>query len=243
MLLLSVPVLAQQDIGNIINKQEKHVLKSKSSQNRINSLDRQTQQMLEEYKLTLYKIDNLKAYNQHLENLVNSQKSELQNMRQQLGEIDNTQQNISPLMLRMVDNLDQFVKLDIPFHKKERAHRIADLKSMMSRSDVSVAEKYRRIMEAYKIETGYGKTLAAYQGGLEFNNEKLTVEYLRVGRIGFFYRTLDGEKRGYWDKASQSWRSLPDEYDNYIDKALKVAKKHTSPDLLMVPVQYSEVNP
>ena len=240
-LLFTNTVLAEKDINDVVKVQERQTLISKSSQTRINNLSNQTQRMLEDYKVTLHKIDNIKAYNNHLASLIKSQQDEMVKINRQLGEIDDTQQNISPLMIRMVTTLDEFIKLDIPFHQNERKERIAELHTLMNRADVSVSEKYRRVMEAYQIEVGYGKTIGAYQGKLTVNDKHITVEYLRIGRIGFYYHTLDGETLGYWDKKSHSWQVLPGEYEDYVLKALKVAKKHDSPDLLMIPVQYSGV--
>ena len=240
-LFFTNPVLSQKNINDVVKVQERQTLNSKSSQIRINKLSNQTQRMLEDYKLILHKIDNLKAYNKHLSNLIKSQQDEMVRMNRQLGEIDDTQQNISPLMIRMVNTLDEFIKIDIPFHKQERSNRVAELLTLMNRADVSVSEKYRRVMEAYQIEVGYGKTIGAYQGKLTIQDKNITVEYLRIGRIGFYYHTLDGENLGYWDKKSNSWQVLPSEHEDYVVKALKVAKKHESPDLLMVPVQYSGV--
>ena len=238
-LLFTTPVLSEKNINDVVMIQNQQTIKSKSSQKRINKLSNQTQRMLEDYKLTLHKIDNIKAYNKHLASLIKSQKSEMIHMHRQLGEIDDTQQNISPLMIRMVNSLDEFIKLDIPFHKNGRSTRVAELLSLMNRADVSVSEKYRRVMEAYQIEVGYGKTIGSYQGKLSIKDKAITVEYLRIGRIGFYYQTLDGEGLGFWDKQSSSWQVLPDEYEDYVIKALKVAKKYESPDLLMVPVQYN----
>lgn len=240
-LIFTNPVFSQKNINDVVKVQERQTLNSKSSQTRINKLSDQTQRMLEDYKLTLYKVDNVKAYNKHLSSLISSQQNEMVRMNRQLGEIDDTQQNISPLMIRMVNTLKEFIKLDIPFHQHERSNRVAELLTLMNRADVSVSEKYRRVMEAYQIEVGYGKTIGAYQGKLTIKDKNITVEYLRIGRIGFYYQTLNGESLGYWDKKSNSWQVLPSDYEDYVVKALKVAKKHESPDLLMVPVQYSGV--
>ena len=48
--------------------------------------------------------------------------------------------------------LETFVELDVPFHMEERMQRIEFLRNNLDRSDVSIAEKFRQVLEAYKIE-------------------------------------------------------------------------------------------
>ena len=36
----------------------------------------------------------------------------------------------------------------------------------MTRADVTISEKYRRIVEAYQVEMDYGRTIEAYEGKL-----------------------------------------------------------------------------
>ena len=43
--------------------------------------------------------------------------------------------------------------------RDERRQRAANLKNLLDQPDVSVAEKYRRVMEAYQVETEYGHVL------------------------------------------------------------------------------------
>jgi len=59
-------------------------------------------------------------------------------------------------MLRMVDTLDKFVAEDLPFLKEERTQRVEILKHLLTDPQTGVAEKYRRILEAYQIEADYG---------------------------------------------------------------------------------------
>jgi len=135
-------------------------------------------------------------------------------------------------MVRMLGSLEQFVALDVPFLKGERVGRVERLKEMMPRADVTVSEKYRRIVEAYQIEMEYGRTIEAYKGKLGDKE----VDFLRVGRVGLFYQTADGAETGYWDREKKDW-TADGSYAEGVTEGLKVAKKQASPNLLIVPIQ------
>jgi hypothetical protein len=145
-------------------------------------------------------------------------------------------------MIKMVEVLEQFVELDTPFLPEERNSRVAQLKEMMDRADVNLSEKYRRILEAYQVETEYGRTLEAYQGELDTEDRNRTVDFLRVGRVGLYYRTLDQMEAGMWDQETQSWQQLPRDSVQSVIQGLKVARKQLPPDLLTLPVKTPEAN-
>ena len=163
---------------------------------------------------------------------VASQNEELAGIRKQLDEINVTSREVQPLMQKMVDTLDKFVSLDVPFLMDERTKRVASLKQIMPRADVSISEKYRRILEAYQIEMEYGRTLDAYDGKLDDGTGSAkTVEFVRLGRVSLMYRTLDGNEVGYWDQSKRTWVKDND-YDKAVREALRVAKKRGAPDML-----------
>ena len=74
---------------------------------------------------------------------VQGQEATLEDIQISMDQVDVINRQIFPLMERMIDGLDQSVALDIPFLLEERTKRIDALKLLMSRSDVSVAEKFR----------------------------------------------------------------------------------------------------
>ncbi|MBX9607884.1 MAG: DUF3450 domain-containing protein [Gammaproteobacteria bacterium] len=206
-----------------------------ASQQKIDALDEQTQGIAAKYVQALADVDSLNKYNEQLARQVKSQDEEVGSLERQLDALQVTEREVQPLMQRMVDTLEQFVGLDTPFLLEERSKRVANLKDMMQQADVTVAEKYRRILEAYQIELEYGRTLDAYQGKLGEGDQARIVDFVRLGRVSLMYQTLDGSETGFWNQAKREWQR-DDAYAKSVRDALRVAKKIGAPDLLRVPV-------
>lgn len=207
------------------------------SQNTVNNLSDETARMLEEYLSSKEQVDRLRVYNQNLTNLVRDQQEQLSSIDRQMKDVDVVEKEIVPLMLRMVATLEQFVKLDTPFLLEERNNRVAQLKEMMDNSSVTISEKYRRVMEAYQIETEYGRTIEAYRGRLKgADGSEREVDFLRVGRLVLAYQTLDKEETGFWNRSSKAWEELSGSYASNINAALRVARKQSAPDIINLPI-------
>ena len=209
---------------------------AKKSQKHIDGLDDRTRKMLEQYRSVTRQTKTLLTYNAHLLALLDSQKQEKASFAQQLEQIETTQREIVPLILNMQESLEHFVQLDIPFLPEERSQRISDLKDMMTRADVTNAEKFRRIIEAYKIENDYGNTIEAYRANIELEGEISSVDFLRLGRVALYYQRLDGSETGYWNNTEKHWEELSDDHRNSIRQGLRIARKEAAPDLLSLPI-------
>lgn len=218
-----------EKVNAVISEQSKAEQASQASEKRIETLDDEATKMLAEYRQTLAETQSLKVYNEQLAVQVASQQKEMDEITVQLSQIETTSREVQPMMQKMVDTLAQFVKLDVPFLPEERGARIAQLQAMMGRADISVSEKYRRLVEAYQIEIEFGRTIEAYQGKV---GEK-TVDFLRAGRVALLYQTLDGKETGYWDADAATWK-VDDAYRHSIKEGLKVAKKQAAPDFITV---------
>jgi hypothetical protein len=205
------------------------------SQERIDGLDDETQKLLAEYRRVKNETESLRTYNEQIAAQIPSQVEEMQHLERQLQEVEATSRDVLPLMQRMLATLQQFVELDLPFLPEERRKRVTTLLEMMDRANVSISEKFRRIVEAYQIEMEYGRTLEAYEGKLGEGDQARTVQFLRVGRVALMYQTLDQKETGYWDRDKQAW-VVDNEYKSAFAKNVAVAKKLGAPDLLVVPV-------
>lgn len=237
---MSATATAQDTLQEVVAAQSEIQTTSAEVQERINALDDNTRDMLNEYRQTMAQIADLEAYNLQLERLVATQNVEMADYERRFQDIETTKRQILPLILRMLDVLEEFVALDMPFLPQERDMRIEQLHELMARPDVPTSEKYRRVTEAYQIELEYGHTIEGYEGEIEVDGETRTVAFLRYGRLGLYYQTLDGLEIGYWDKSQDKWVKLDNEYRQSLDRAMRIARKQLPPDLTRLPVPAPE---
>lgn len=228
--------LGAESMKDALREQVRENEQSKASQDRIDALSDDIDAMAAEYRAALQDTSALKVYNHQLEGLVASQDAERGSLERQMANVTNVGRQVMPLMQRMLDTLEAFVAVDLPFLPEERRERIQNLREMMQRADVTIAEKYRRVLEAYQIENEYGRTIEAYRGSLEREGETRTVDFLRIGRNALLYQTLDGSESGVWDTETGSWKALSDRYRSSIREGLRIARKQIAPDLLVVPL-------
>lgn len=237
---LGAPIGAlAQSLDNVTDTSQGAVSDGVKSQERVDKLDDETSEIVREYRAALIQLQSLREYNAQLEKLITAQKDEMVSIRKQIEAVTNVDRTIVPLMFRMIDALEQFVKLDVPFLIDQRNARIASLRDLMDRSDASPAEKYRKILEAYEIENEYGRTIEAYEGEMDVEGEARTVSFLRIGRVSLIYQTLDGGVSGVWSQDERAFVDLDGDFDSELRSALRVAKQQAAPDLLIIPIARS----
>ena len=240
---LAGPVCATDSLSTGIQLQVETERAAIRSQKRIDQLSDETRELLEAYRRASRELDSLRSYDDHMERMVEAQQQAIASLQAQLDEVQVTQRGVIPLLARMVDSLDRFIELDTPFLLDERRQRIATLRELLHQPDATLADKYRRIMEAYQIETDYGRSLEAYRATLTTEGGERSVDFLRVGRVALLYRSLDGAEAGVWDRRTRSWQLLSATYQPGLKQGFRIARKQTTPELLVLPVQAPEVLP
>jgi hypothetical protein len=205
-------------------------------QKSIDAISDETDDLLAQYRTVLKQIDSIRVFNQQMRELIASQEAELASLEDQLARVQEVARSVTPLMLRMIAAIEQFVALDVPFLLEERTERIAELRKLMNRADVSNAEKYRQIMEAYQIENEYGRTIESYRGTVDLAGRETTVDFLRFGRIALVYQSLDQADSGVWNQQTRSWDPLDSSYRSAIRQGLRIARKQAAPDLIRLPL-------
>jgi hypothetical protein len=210
------------------------------SQEKINTIYEQSQELLGEYRQVVDQTDNLKVYNDFLATLVADQQRQINSIQRQINGLEDTRKGTVPLMFRMIDALEQFVNADIPLRTERRLERVERLRELMGRSDVQLSEQYRQILEAYSIEVSYGSEVAAFQGTLAMNGQDITVDYVHVGRLSLMALALDGKAGWVWNKQSANWEELPGAYLTSVAQFIKMARREATLEMDRVPLIAAE---
>jgi hypothetical protein len=218
-----------------IDEQSASQVQSVESQQRINQLSQKTTDIVHEYQQVSEQLNTLQIYNQQLAKLVNSQNKLISTKIQQLDSIEQTEQSIVPLMLRMIATLEQFIQLDMPFLQEQRQQRVSALKKLMDQADISSAQKYHQILEVFLLEMDYGRTIETWQGKHPDNSAAM-VNFFRIGRIALVYQSLDGENAFYWSNKSAQYKTLSAEFHGALARGFRVARKQLAPEFITLPV-------
>jgi hypothetical protein len=189
-----------------------------------------------EYAQLLRETEALQAYNELLQRQIGTQERRLTEIQNSIGGVPDLERLVPPLIERMVDGLEEFVELDIPFQENERADRVAAMRNLVEDANVSDSEKFRRVLEAWEVENDYGRTVSAYTGTLDIGGVEREVDFLQIGRIALLYQTDDLEQVGAWIPEERAFVPLGTEHRNSIRQAIRMAQNTVAPELVLLPI-------
>jgi hypothetical protein len=234
-LVVSGSVFAQS-VDQVLQAELRRLNLAQQSQERINNIVEGTRSLEDQYRSVTKETDGLRVYNRLMVAQTEGQQAVLEDISLSMDQVDVINRQIFPLMQKMIDGLEQSISLDVPFLMAERSERLDNLKAIMERSDVSVAEKFRKVMEAYQIENDYGSTIETYKESLTLE-DGTTRDYnmLRIGRVGLFFQSEDTNITGRWDNEARQF-VLDNGARNEVRKGLRIAKQLIAPELILVPV-------
>lgn len=224
-----------QTVDQVLQAGDRRLNLAQQSQERVNDIVEGTRSLGDQYRAINKEIDGLKVYNRLMVAQTSGQGAVLEDIALSMDQVDVINRQIFPLMERMIDGLEQSVKLDVPFLMNERSDRIDTLHDIMSRSDVSVAEKFRKVMEAYQIENDYGSSSEWYTETIALDGVTREFNILRIGRVGLYFQSDDTRITGRWNHQIREWE-LDNSARNEIRKGLRMAKQLIAPELILIPL-------
>ena len=238
--LASSNLVAADPLSDAQKADGKIFSEAKASQAKVNKYFDQAQDMLIEYDQVAGERESLKAYNDYVAKLVADQEATMRSIQADIDGVDALRQGVVPLMFKMVDSLDKFIKLDLPFNMETRTQRVENLRNLLDSAEVTLAEKFRLILDAYSIEREYGTSTNAYETKLNLDGKEVLVDMLQFGRIALVAESLDQKHAWRYNKETKSWEALDEGYVRQITKAIRQARGQAAPDMFALPISAAE---
>lgn len=240
-LVASVPALAQLDAT--VTEAERATAAAAASQARIDSMANETGDIFREYRATLQRIDNQRLFVEQQRVFLRSQENEIVDLERQITEVGDVLRNLLPMQFEMIEELNTFVNADIPFHREERLERIQRLRGYLDNPAIAPAERYRQIVEAFEIESDYGRGLSTWSGPLltdpyadTVDPNAATVDYLLIGRVAWIWAAQDLSRMQIWNEEARAWQDLSGEFRTGVRDSIRMAREVASPNVFMAPV-------
>ncbi|WP_344703891.1 DUF3450 domain-containing protein [Halomonas cibimaris] len=155
-----------------------------------------------------------------------------------LDTLEHTRKALPRIEQDMARQLSGFIKNDMPFLKQERLARVENDEAL------APAARIRRLLEAWRAELAYGRDVDRWRGRVQLSDEETReVDFLRLGRIGWYYLTPDGRKGGVWHAERRQWQPLDEAGRREVRHGLLVAEAQRAPELLTMPLSVTVAAP
>lgn len=236
LILLLSAAAAADEIGDALEASQQAVRAARESQARINKLDDETRALQEKERTAEWRAQQMSAYAEQLEQEARHEEERRARLESELARIGSIEKELLPLIHRMLAQLEQWVAADVPFLQASRRKRVEDLKALVADPAKGIADKYRRVLDAYRSEVDYGYSLSTEEARVDLGEGAEAVSVVRLGRVGLYCVTADGDRAGVWDHTARRWQVLDDDAAEDVQRALAVAREEAPPELLTLPV-------
>ena len=143
---------------------------------------------------------------------------------------------LAPFLDALLGRLTSLVAADAPFLSQERNDRLARLTVILDDPDITIAEKYRKMMEALFVEAEYGNTVEVYREKIVVAGTQVLADIFRMGRVALFFLALDRESAGIFDVAENQWHTLDKTRVPAIEAVVEMAAKHRPMEVVVLPI-------
>ena len=228
---------SQTNIADKVTQPVEHsvVIRQKNQKQR-NKWEQERSDLVLLYEQLQQEHERMVSENQNLKAREQGQKARNLALLEQKQASLRIQKELLPFVQEVYARLSTLVTDDVPFLKKERAIRMKSLKKVINDPKVSVAEKYRKVMEALFVEAEYGATIEVYQEKVLIGTEATLGNIFRLGRVSLFFLSLDQQSCARFNVAQNSWQPLSKDYLPAIRSAVEIGARKKPVELLSLPL-------
>lgn len=231
-ILLQNTSFAESITNQKIQQQSNYIESSSDTQKQVEAINDQTQLLREVTRNLDHEMRLQTRYQDQLIKQLKQLQSALDLLEHEMDNLRLTKVNLYPLLEQMTSTLESLVRADLPFDRKQRLERVTQIHSDLNNPQLSDAEKLERILIAYQAEIQYGTQVESWFGRLTPVQE---VQFLRVGRLGYYYSSLDASTAGVWHSTDQQWVTLASNEIVQVEQALIALNNRNTYPVLTLP--------
>lgn len=231
---------AADDIGDALEASLAAQRAARESQQRVDRLDAETRALREKRRAAEWHALQLAGYAEQLEQEALVHERRGAELKAELARVTATGTDLLPLAQRMLAELEAHVARDLPFLADVRRQRIAEARALLGDPQRGQAEKFRRVLEAWRSEAEYGYTLGAEDAATDCGGNPGAATLVRIGRIALYCMDAAGAA-ARWDATSGHWVALDDRDDiGQVARAAAMAREKEPAGVLVLPVSAPE---
>ncbi len=230
------PGFSAQTAEKVKKKVNTSIATRQKTQKQVDKWEQEKSGMVGEYEQLKQEQELLVAANAALKTKAHAHQVLLEGLVAQKEANLNIQREMLPFLKEVHISLKEMVANDAPFLQEERKNRLQKLTLFMDDVEISIAEKYRKVMEALFVEAEYGNTIEVTQDKINLSGSEVLADVFRLGRISLFALTLDHQSAGVFNVAKNSWAPLEKEQLQSVAAAVEMGKKRRTVEVISLPI-------
>ncbi|SMC39090.1 Protein of unknown function [Desulfocicer vacuolatum DSM 3385] len=235
-----VPVLGNAHTASQVKKvAEKTVITDTATQKAVESWVDEEQKLMDRIeavstrlKHTRWQVEKNKIFQQTLA-------AKIETLKAQGAELEKVETQLLPVLESTLQKLGYFVNRDLPMELERRLQAIDSSQSVLDDYDMSLLIKTRAVLDSLIREVDMGYSVGVREDKIEVDGRARQVKLLRVGRIGLFALTPDGQTAYVWDRDQNRYIAL-EGGETDITQAMEIAEGIRIIGLSRLPVTLTE---
>ncbi|MDZ7695841.1 MAG: DUF3450 domain-containing protein [Deltaproteobacteria bacterium] len=172
-----------------------------------------------------------KKHSEYLETL----ESKVVEMREKAAEMERIHAELLPILDEGLERLAAFEETDIPFDKTRRLKRLEDTARALNDYDVGLLAKAQALLDAVIHAVTFGYEVDSEEAEVDIQGRPTRVKLLKVGRLGLYALSMDGEKAYVWIPRENRYVPVPARVRD-IDEAIDIVERIRIIELTRLPM-------
>ncbi|GAB6146974.1 DUF3450 domain-containing protein [Desulfocicer niacini] len=235
-LLSTSTAFSSQTAESVKKKVDNSIVTRQNTQKKQDQWEKEKAGLLITYEQLKEQNVLLKETHKALTKEENAHNTLLENLKSEKNAHEKIQREMLPFLQEVQSSLNALVSNDPPFLSEERKNRLQKLAAIMEDIEISIAEKYRKVMETLFVEAEYGNTIEVTQDKISLSGNEVLADIFRLGRISLFALTLDHKTAGVFNVAENQWTPLAAEYLSPVIAAVEMGSKRRTVEIISLPI-------